>query len=122
MLSFGASLEKSSEHPLAAAVLAAAVERKAAVQDVLDFASVTGKGVTGIIAGQRVTVGSAALLKDRGIVSVDLEARADVLRKDGATALFVAIDEEVAGIIAVSDPIKVQRWPRSRPYAAKASG
>jgi Cu+-exporting ATPase len=106
VLSFGASLEKSSEHPLATAILAAAAERKIALQDVANFASVTGKGVTGTSGGRRVAVGNAALLKDSGIASTDLEARADALRKYGATALFVAVDDQPAGIIAVADPIK----------------
>jgi Cu+-exporting ATPase len=106
VLSFGASLEKSSEHPLAAAILAAAAERKIALQDVANFASITGKGVTGTSGGRRVAVGNAALLKDRGVASADLEARADALRRDGATALFVAVDDKPAGIIAVADPIK----------------
>ncbi len=106
VLSLGASLEKSSEHPLAAAILAAAAERKLALQDVTNFASVTGKGVTGTTQGQRVAVGNAALLKDCGVPSADLEARADTLRKEGATALFVAVDDKPAGIIAIADPIK----------------
>ena len=106
VLSLGASLERSSEHPLAAAILAAAAERKVALQDVTNFASVTGKGVTGTSGGRSVAVGNAALLKDRGLASADLEARADVLRKEGATALFVAVDDRPAGIIAVADPIK----------------
>jgi Cu+-exporting ATPase len=106
VLSFGASLEKSSEHPLAAAILAAAAERKIALQDVANFASVTGKGVTGTSGGRRVALGNAALLKDRGVASTNLEARADALRKQGATALFVAVDDQLAGIIAVADPIK----------------
>jgi Cu+-exporting ATPase len=102
----GASLEKFSEHPLAAAILAAAAERKVALQEVTNFASVTGKGVTGTSGGRRVAVGNAALLKDRGVPSADLEARADALRKEGATALFVAVEGKPAGIIAVADPIK----------------
>jgi Cu+-exporting ATPase len=106
VLLLGASLEKSSEHPLAAAILAAAAKRKMAVQEVTNFASVTGKGVTGTSGGRSVAVGNAALLKDRGVPSADLEARADALRKEGATALFVAVDDKAAGIIAVADPIK----------------
>jgi Cu+-exporting ATPase len=102
----GASLEKSSEHPLAAAILAAAAERKLVLQEVTNFASVTGKGVAGTTEGRSVAVGNAALLKDRGVRSADLEAHADALRKDGATALFVAVDHKPAGIIAVADPIK----------------
>jgi Cu+-exporting ATPase len=106
VLSFCASLEKSSEHPLAAAILSAATDRKVALQEFTNFSSVTGKGVTGTIAGRQVAVGNAGLLKDRGVASADLEARADTLRKDGATALFVAVDDKPAGIIAVADPIK----------------
>jgi len=107
VLSLAASLEKLSEHPLAAAILAAAAERQVTLQDVTNFASVTGKGVAGIIAGRSTAVGNAALLQDRGVPSADLEARAEALRKEGATALFVAIDDKPAGIIAVADPIKV---------------
>jgi P-type Cu+ transporter len=106
VLSFGASLEKSSEHPLAAAILDAAKERKLGLQEVAAFASITGKGVTGIIAGKRVLVGNPALLKDSAVAAPELEARADALRKEGATALFVAVDGKPAGIIAVADPIK----------------
>jgi Cu+-exporting ATPase len=106
VLSFGASLEKLSEHPLGAAILTAANERKLALQDVVNFASITGKGVTGTIADKRVVVGNAALLKDAGIVAGDLEAHAGGLRTEGATALFVAVDKKTAGIIAVADPIK----------------
>jgi Cu+-exporting ATPase len=106
VISLGASLEKLSEHPVAAAILAAATERKVALRHVTNFASVTGKGVTGTCAGQSVAVGNAALLKDRGVASAELEAPADALRKEGATALFVAVDDKAAGIIAVADPIK----------------
>jgi Cu+-exporting ATPase len=77
-----------------------------ALQEVTNFASITGKGVTGTIAGRSVAIGNAALLKDRGVPSADLEARADALRKGGATALFVAVEGKPAGIIAVADPIK----------------
>jgi Cu+-exporting ATPase len=106
VLSFCASLEKSSEHPLAAAILGAAAARKVALQEFTNFVSITGKGVTGTIAGRQVAVGNAALMKDGGVASADLEARADTLRQDGATALFVAVDDKPAGIIAVADPIK----------------
>ncbi len=106
VLSLGANLERSSEHPLAAAILAAAAERRLALRDVTNFASVTGKGVIGTSGGRSVAVGNAALLIDRGVPSADLEARADALRKDGATALFVAVDGKPAGLIAVADPIK----------------
>jgi Cu+-exporting ATPase len=106
ILSAGASLEKWSEHPLAAAILAAAAGRNVPLQEVADFTSLTGMGVTGTIAGRRVAVGNAAMLEERGVASAGLAARADTLRKEGATAFFVAIDDQPAGIIAVVDPIK----------------
>lgn len=106
VLSLGASLERSSEHPLAAAIVASAKQRGATMQDVADFGSVTGKGVSGKIAERQVAVGNAKLLKDLGVSSSALEARADELRREGATAMFVAIDGRPAGIIAVADPIK----------------
>ncbi len=106
ILSLGASLERSSEHPLAAAILASAKDRGAAITDVADFTSVTGKGVTGRIDGRLVAVGNAKLLKDLSVAASDLEKRADELRRDGATAMFVAVDGKPAGIIAVADPIK----------------
>jgi Cu+-exporting ATPase len=106
LLSFCASLERSSEHPLAAAIVAAAKERGAAMQDVAEFASLTGKGVTGRIGGRQVAVGNAKLLRELDVAGAQLEARADALRRDGATAIFVAVDGRPAGIIAVADPIK----------------
>ncbi len=106
VLSLGASLEHTSEHPLAAALLAAAAQRKIALQPVTTFASVTGKGVTGTIGPRRVAIGNAALLRDLGVAGADLETRAEALRRDGATALFVAVDDRPAGLIAVADPIK----------------
>jgi Cu+-exporting ATPase len=106
VLSFGASLERSSEHPLAAAIVAAARERGIALQEVADFASVTGQGVTGKIGPRQIAVGNARLLSDLGVTATDLEARADELRREGATAMFVVVDGRAAGLIAVADPIK----------------
>jgi Cu+-exporting ATPase len=101
-----ASLERSSEHPLAAAIVSAAQERKASVQDATDFASVTGEGVTGKIGGRSVALGNAKLMSGLGIAFGDLEQKADALRSDGATALFLAVDGKPGGIIAIADPIK----------------
>ena len=106
VLSLGASLERSSEHPLAAAIVASAKQRDTAMQDVADFSSITGKGVCGRIGGRQVSVGNANLLKDIEVASADLDLRADKLRREGATAMFVAVDGRLAGIIAVADPIK----------------
>lgn len=106
ILSLGATLERSSEHPLAAAIVASAKQRGAALSDVTDFNSVTGKGVTGKIGGRQVAVGNSKLLNDLGVNSAPLEATADALRHEGATAMFVAVDGRPGGIIAVADPVK----------------
>jgi Cu+-exporting ATPase len=106
MLRLGASLEQASEHPLAAAIVASAKERGLDLQPVADFNSTTGKGVMGRIDGRQVAVGNTKLFDDLGIAVAELEGRADELRRDGATAMFVAIDGKPAGIIAVADPIK----------------
>jgi heavy metal translocating P-type ATPase len=106
VLSLGASLERASEHPLGAAIVTAAKERGRTLQDIADFKSLTGKGVMGTIGQHRVAVGNAKLMEDFGIATAPLETRAEELRHDGATAMFVAIDRDLAGIIAVADPIK----------------
>jgi Cu+-exporting ATPase len=106
VLPLAASLERSSEHPLAAAVVAAARERGMAFGEPADFASVTGKGVTGTVDGRRVALGNARLMQDLGVGPGELAARADELRREGGTALFLAVDGKPGGVIAVADPIK----------------
>ncbi|KAA0572503.1 heavy metal translocating P-type ATPase [Azospirillum sp. B21] len=106
VLSLAASLERSSEHPLAAAIVASARERGLSVEDVAEFGSVTGKGVAGRVNGRTVVLGNAAMMRERGIALGSLEAQADDLRRDGATALFAALDGKPGGVIAVADPIK----------------
>src|SRR5271163_4861728 len=106
ILPLAASLEKSSEHPLAAAIVMAAKDRGMATKESTDFASVTGKGVTGKIDGKSVALGNAKLMADLGIKFDDLDRKADGLRSDGATALFLAIDHKPGGVIAIADPIK----------------
>ncbi len=106
ILPLAASLERSSEHPLAAAIVTAAQDRNASIQEPTDFASVTGKGVTGKIGGRSVALGNAKLMADLGIALGDLEHKADELRSDGATALFLAVDGKPGGVIAIADPIK----------------
>jgi P-type Cu+ transporter len=106
VLALGATLERSSEHPLAAAVVTAAKERGLDLRQVTDFSSVTGKGVIGAIDGRKVAVGNTTLLDDLGVAATALAARADELRREGATAIFVAVDGRAAGVIAVADPIK----------------
>ena len=106
ILPLAASLERSSEHPLAAAIVTAAKERNADIREATEFASVTGKGITGKIGGRPVALGNAKLMADLGIVLGELEHKADELRSDGATALFLAVDGKPGGVIAIADPIK----------------
>ena len=106
LLKLAASLERSSEHPLAAAVMRAAKEKNIAADEPTDFTSVTGKGVTGKVGGRRVVLGNAKLMADQKVDMGGLAAKADELRGSGATALFVAVDGKPGGIIAIADPIK----------------
>ncbi len=106
LLRLAASLERSSEHPLAAAIVAAAKEKGVAAAEPSDFRSETGKGVSGKVDGRAVSLGNAALMADLGIDLGDLTAKADELRGSGATALFIAVDGKPGGVIAIADPIK----------------
>ena len=106
LLTLIASLERGSEHPLAGAILQAAKTRGLTLGDVTDFDAVTGKGVVGRVSGYDLAFGNGRLMADRGIALGGLEARADALRAEGATAMFVAVDGEAAGLVAVADPIK----------------
>ena len=106
VLPLAASLERSSEHPLAAAIVAAARERGTSMHDVADFASLSGEGVTGKVAGRALALGNAALMEEFGVPFAELAAKADELRRDGATALFLAVDGRPGAVIAVADPIK----------------
>jgi Cu+-exporting ATPase len=106
VLGFAASLERLSEHPLAAAIVAAAKARGAELTLARNFASFTGKGVRGDVRGRHVAVGNAALMNDVGGADATLEQRAGDQRAGGATALFVALDGQPAGVIAIADPIK----------------
>ncbi len=106
LLTLAASLERGSEHPLAAAIVASARERGLALEDAIDFASVTGKGVTGTVAGRQVALGNAKLMRDAGVDMAALADRAEALRRNGATAMFVAVDGQPAGVLAVADPVK----------------
>jgi len=106
VLSLAASLERSSEHPLAAAIVMAAEDRKASLKDTMDFASITGKGVTGKVGGKFVALGNAKLMDDLGVALGELQQRAEAARSDGATALYLSIDGKPGGVIAIADPIK----------------
>ena len=106
VLALAASIERGSEHPLAEAIVAGAEERGLAIERSTDFASTTGQGVTGKVAGRLVSLGNAALMKSTQIETAELAQRAETLREAGKTAMFVAVDGKLAGILAVADPIK----------------
>jgi Cu+-exporting ATPase len=106
ILALAASLERSSEHPLAAAIVAASLERALTLQDIADFTSVTGQGVTGLVAGRRIAIGNARLLEGAETAMPSLEEEADAQRGQGATVMYVTIAGKPAGIVAVADPIK----------------
>jgi P-type Cu+ transporter len=106
LLTMAASLERASEHPLAAAIVAAAHERGLGVIDPADFVSVTGKGVKGAVNGRSVALGNAKMMEELGVAVGALAEQADNLRRDGATALFLAVGGTAAGVIAVADPVK----------------
>ena len=106
VLRLAASVERASEHPLAAAIVAAAAARKIELARVLGFDSPAGKGAVGMADRTRVVLGNAAFLAELGISAAPLEAEAERLRRDGATAIFVALDGKLAGVIAIADPVK----------------
>ncbi len=106
LLALAAGLERSSEHPLAAAIVAAAKAAGAPVLDAAGFASLTGKGITGTVDGHAVALGNAGLMTDAGVEVGELAGQVDALRRDGATALFLGVDGRPAGVIAVADPVK----------------
>ncbi len=95
-----------SEHPLAEAIVAGAKEKGISPTKVESFESLTGRGVTGMIDGRKVALGNLRLLEELGIAPGDLPERAESLRKEGQTAMFVAADGKIAGLLAVADPIK----------------
>jgi len=106
VLRLAASLERSSEHPLAAAIVAAANEKGLALVDAADFDAPAGRGVRGAIEGRAVSLGSEGFLAESGVDLRAIAAEAEPLRRDGATAIFVAIDGKTAAVIGVADPIK----------------
>ncbi len=107
LLSLTASLERASEHPLAAAIVRGAIEKQISLREVSGFRSVTGGGVAGTVDGKSVLVGQANFLNSEGIVvTAALQERAAVLQTDGKTVLFVALNGKSAGLLAVADPIK----------------
>ena len=111
MLRLAASLERGSGHPLARAAAAEAAARGLALEDPAEFRHAAGKGVSGAVGGRAVVVGNAVLLSERGLDPGPLAARAEALREDGATAVFVAVDGRVGGLIAFADPVRASAAP-----------
>jgi Cu+-exporting ATPase len=106
ILHLASSIEMGSEHPLAEAIIAGATEKGLSPSKVESFYSLTGRGVTGIVDGRKVALGNRRLLEDLGIPQSDLPDRAEAMRKEGQTAMFLTVDGKAAGILAVADPIK----------------
>lgn len=106
ILSAAASLERGSEHPLAAAIVSGAQERNAPLANATNFQSITGKGVTGTVNGKQIALGNLALLESLNIMAGNLKSDANTYRAQGQTVMFIAIDNQAAGLITVADPIK----------------
>jgi Cu+-exporting ATPase len=106
LLRLAASLEQASQHPLAAAIVEAAKERKLTLAPVVAFDAPSGKGVTGTVEGRVVLIGNVRHLAENGVTTTDLERDAEALRREGATAVLMAVDQQPAGILAIADPVK----------------
>ncbi|MEO8243487.1 MAG: heavy metal translocating P-type ATPase [bacterium] len=111
ILAFAAALERGSEHPLAEAIVDGATAKAVRKLDATEFEAVTGKGVKGMIEGRKAALGNAAMMQELGLDTASAEAQADVLRISGKTAMFIAIDGALAGIVAVADPIRDSTIP-----------
>jgi Cu+-exporting ATPase len=106
LLKLAATLEKGSEHPLAAAIVEGAEDRQVNTSTTTDFDSITGKGVSGTVEGKKVLLGNRKLLEDFSIDPGEMTTQADNMRKEGETVMFVGVDNTIAGLVAVADPIK----------------
>jgi Cu+-exporting ATPase len=106
VLLLAASLERASEHPLAAAIIRGADERKLTLANVTDFKSLTGKGVVGRVEGREVAAGNERLFEELRVSADDLRSRAEELRREGQTVIYVAVGGRPAGLLGVADPIK----------------
>ena len=120
LLRLSASLERSSEHPLADAVVRAASDQNLVLSEASDFDSPVGRGVTGVVDGRRVALGNSRYLAEIGVDVGTLEVEAEALRQEGATAIFVAVDGAAAGVLGIADPVKATTAEAIRDL--KASG
>ena len=115
ILQLGASLERASEHPLADAIVRGAAARNLTLSEARDFQSASGKGIAGLVAGRKIVIGNQKYLADLGITMDELITRADALRAEGQSVMFMAVDGKSAGLLGVADPIK-----ESTPEAVRA--
>ncbi|MEQ1612425.1 MAG: heavy metal translocating P-type ATPase, partial [Hyphomicrobiaceae bacterium] len=106
LLCLTASIERGSQHPLGAAIVRAATDRKLPLVDATDFDAPSGKGVTGMADGKKLVIGNQRIMRDAGLATDQLDIAAETLRRDGATAIYVAIDGRLAGLIGIADAIK----------------
>jgi P-type Cu+ transporter len=106
LLVLAASLEQGSEHPLAHAIVMAARDKGLGLEEMHDFDSQSGKGVTGKIKGQHVALGNVMLMEEIAVNVSTMSSQADELRSDGATVIFIAVDSQLAGLLAIADPVK----------------
>ncbi|WP_207796579.1 heavy metal translocating P-type ATPase [Sphingomonas oleivorans] len=106
LLRLAAGVERASEHPLALAVVTAASDRDIMIPSVTEFDAPTGKGAVGTVEGKRVMLGNARFLEESGVDASVMGAQADMLRGDGATVIFIGVDGQVAGLLAIADPIR----------------
>ncbi len=106
LLRLAASLERGSEHPLAAAIVKGAEDKGLALAEAQDFQSITGKGVVGKVEGRAVALGNVALLAERQVAADQVQPRMEELRREGQTVMLVAVDGRLAGLVSVADPIR----------------
>ncbi|HEY7229471.1 MAG TPA: heavy metal translocating P-type ATPase [Pseudolabrys sp.] len=119
VLQLAASVERGSEHPLAAAIVAAATERRIELSEVHGFDAPAGKGVVGVVNGRKIALGNAKFLGEIGIDISALVSQAEHLREDGATAIFLAVGGKLAGVVAVADPVKATTLEALKALAGK---
>lgn len=111
IIGLSASLERGSEHPLAAAIVAEAKKRSLPLDDTLDFESHTGKGVSGRVGDRKVALGNQAMMSESGVDLAEVAVKAETLRNEGGSVMYLAVDGRLAGAIAVSDAIKASTRP-----------
>lgn len=106
VLKIAASLERSSEHPLGTAIVNAATARGAELLPVMDFESITGKGISGRLSGMKYFIGNSKLMEETGVYVLQYREKLDDLRRDGQTVIYLASEQELIGVIGIADPIK----------------